>query len=102
QSQKDEAARRLLQMTGDTVAQLVRNFLIDPGNRSAQLAVARAIASESATDLTFVDPLFALMGHDRTLTEAAADALAAFNQNLDVLARLSSRFAAAREQKDFA
>ncbi len=101
QVQKDELARRLVQRPDGESHEIVRNFLIDPGNRGAQLAITRALASNPTLDPTHIDPLFALMGTDRALTDAAAEALACYKRNLDILARLMTRFAAPRDQRDF-
>ena len=72
---RDEAARRLLQtQVSDSKAALL-SILKDFSNREAQLAVARALASSLAADVDFQEPLIALMGSDRGLTEVGAEAL---------------------------
>src|SRR5690606_11724708 len=53
------------------------------------LAVARALAGQVVTpDPAFIDPLFAVMGSDRALSEAAGQALASYKLQPAVADRL--------------
>lgn len=85
---RDEAARRLVSRQSPQARQILLSVLVSVGNRDGQLAVARALASSSNNDPQFIVPLFALLGPDRALTDAAADALATYKTNPQVLSRL--------------
>lgn len=87
---RDEAARRLLarQVAQPQAKQLLLSALVNVANPRAQLAVARAMGSDLTADPAFVDPLFALIGPDRPLSDAACRALANYKGNLVVLNRL--------------
>ncbi|HEY1685875.1 MAG TPA: HEAT repeat domain-containing protein [Tepidisphaeraceae bacterium] len=94
---REEAARRLVSRNSIDGRQILNSVLVSVGNRDGQLAVARALASSSANDPQFVVPLFALLGPDRALTDAAADALATYKGNAQVLSGLIEQ-AQARQQ----
>lgn len=81
QLKRDEAARRLLSRRPELCRKPLLAAIVDVSNRPAQLAVARALAAEPAPDPTFVTPLNALLGSDRQLTEAAAQALTNYISN---------------------
>jgi hypothetical protein len=76
QDDRDEAARRLVGRDAPEARETLRRVL-DSGNRGAQLAVARALAENPRPDPAWVPSLFRLLGPDRPLTVAAAQALAA-------------------------
>jgi HEAT repeat protein len=98
QSQRDEAANRLAsRLTGES-RQMLLNVLADFANPRGQLAVARALAGESAPEPAFIDPLFALLGTDRALTEAAAQAIANYRSSPGAFTRLVN-FANSRQQR---
>ncbi len=99
QEERDEAARRLVSRRRDEARQILRQVLVSAGNRNGQLSVARALANDPKPDPEFVVPLFALLGPDRALTEAAAHALAAYKGNPEVLSRLIA-VANARQQPE--
>src|SRR5439155_12282044 len=88
QDERDEAARRLVSRQTDQANEILRSALVGVGNRGAQLAVAKALAADRKPDQLFIDPLFALIGPDRVLSEAAAQALAQYKNDLEVLSRL--------------
>lgn len=96
---RDEAARRLVSRQSEQAKQILISVLVSVGNRDGQLAVARALAGSSENDPRFIVPLFALLGPDRALTDAAADALATYKGNPDVLTRLIG-LVTARQQPD--
>jgi HEAT repeat protein len=85
---RDEAARRLLQLRTDASLRLIQRRLADFSGRNNQIAVARAIADSQDPSVSLVDALFALLGSDRQLSEAAARGLAAYKSNPAVLNRL--------------
>ena len=90
QADRDEAARRLvLRHTGPANA-ILNRILQTAGNRAGQLAVAKALAVDPYPDPQFINPLFALIGVDRTLTDAAMQALSAYKGNSEVFPRLAS------------
>lgn len=95
--ERDEAARRLLSRKSDESKRILLSVLTSVGNRQGQLAVARAIGESSGNDPGFIDPLFAMIGPDRGLTDAAVDALATYKGNRQVLSRLID-LANSREQ----
>lgn len=97
QDQRDEAARRLVLRPDQDSRQILLRTLTNEGNPRGQLAVARALADEALGDRRFIDPLFSLLGPDRTLSDAAAAALGTFRNDPDVLTRLITRASSADE-----
>lgn len=100
QEDRNEAARRLLQRQNEEIRQALRAVLVDVGNRGGQLAVALALANTPTPLEMYKDPLFALLGADSKLTEAGAQALANFKGNPEVLTRLATNYALARQQRE--
>lgn len=98
-AQREEAARRLLQRPGEQSLIALRAALEDAANPRSQLAVARAIASQPNPDASLVAPLQGLIGPDRAMTEAAAQALANFGDNPEALRHLV-RLAGSRQQRE--
>jgi HEAT repeat protein len=99
QSDRDEAALRLVRRNSPEARLELRRVLTSIGDRGGQLAVAKALATDVAPDPSFIDPLFALIGTDRALTDAAAQALGAYKNDAGVLDRLL-RLATDRAQAD--
>ncbi len=97
--QREEAALRLVSRATPEARTILLNALTDVSNRPAQLAVARALASDAQPDPRFINPLFERLGADKALTEAAAVALANYKGNPEVLNRLAE-FALARNQPE--
>jgi HEAT repeat protein len=89
QSQRDEAAQRLLSRHTNEARQSLRDALISQ-NELAQLAVARALAMNPDADTSFIDPLFRLLDVAK-IAPAAGRALAGYKTDGDVLARLIDR-----------
>ncbi len=85
---RDEAAKRLVSRRTLDSQKILLDVLVNAGNSKGQLSVARALAGGGVTDPVFVDPLFALFGSDKSLSEAAADALAEYKTSGTVLNRL--------------
>jgi HEAT repeat protein len=80
-ARREEAARRLLARPGPQSTQALINALQANNDAGAQLAVARALASAPTTpDAAFIPPLVAALGPNRALTDAAAQALASYDQ----------------------
>ncbi len=101
QSARDEAARRLLNLNLPSADAILKAALVDP-NPASQTAVARALADDPQPDGSFVNPLFAAIGSNRALTEAACAALANFNNNSEVLTRLIDLASNKQRTSDFA
>jgi HEAT repeat protein len=93
QEQRDEAARRLVSRQNDPARQMLHKALTDEGNVRSQLAVARALVFDEHPDDRFIDPLFSLLGSDKTLADAAAQALSTYRNDPNVLSRLLNRAA---------
>jgi HEAT repeat protein len=87
QEERDEAARRLVSRRTPEARRVVANALVNL-NPAGQLAAARALADDPPGDPALIDPLFAALGVNPRLTEAAARALASYRANPDVLTRL--------------
>ena len=85
QSQRDEAALRLVLRQTPRALQALRAALIDAGNKPAQLAAARALAQHPVAQEDLKVPLRALIGSEPRLTDAAIRALAGFRDDPDVL-----------------
>ncbi|MCC7350593.1 MAG: HEAT repeat domain-containing protein [Phycisphaerales bacterium] len=90
QTERDEAARRLVLRHTEAANTILNRILQAAANRPGQLAVAKALAIDPAPDPQFINPLFALIGVDRPMTEAAIQALSAFKDNTEVFSRLAS------------
>lgn len=88
QNLRDEAARRLVTWQNSDASQILNRTLQTTANRSGQLAVARALAYSTAPDGLFVNPLFALIGSDKSLNDAALRALATYKTNEQVTSRI--------------
>lgn len=87
QDRRDEAARRLISRQTPQARQIVTAALIDL-NPGGQLAAARALIGDPRPDPAVIDPLFALIGTNRGLTEAAVRALGNYKSDPNVLTRL--------------
>lgn len=98
-AQREEAARRLLQQDTPQARQAIQRTLEDASDPQAQLAVARAISANGLCRSEYLVPLRLMMGNDRILTDAAAQALAACRDNPESL-RLLVNFASARQQRE--
>jgi HEAT repeat protein len=90
QEQRDEAARRLVSRQSPDARAILANSLGDFNNPAGQLAAARALQDIAQPDPALINPLFAALGNNRQLTEAAARALANYKTNPEVLTRLTS------------
>jgi HEAT repeat protein len=99
QEERDESARRLIARQTPQANEILRNALVSAGNRGAQLAAARALGTDNRPDPNLIDPLFALLGPDRALTEAAAQALTQYKGDSGVISRLI-RIVSARQQPE--
>jgi HEAT repeat protein len=88
QKARDEAARRLAARTNPDARQQLLNVLNNAGNPRGQQSAAKALAGQTAPDPRFIDPLLALLGSDRALSDAAAQALAEYKSNSTVIGRL--------------
>lgn len=99
QADRDEAARRLAYRHTPAANLILGRMLQAAGNRAGQLAVAKALAGDSNPDPQFINPLFALIGVDRPLTEAAVQALSAYTGNTEVFSRLASLATAAPQRE---
>lgn len=91
-------AREMLQRNSPEDHAALRKLLEDANDPQGQLAAARAIASSAKPPAELIVPLRLLMGTDRQLTEASAQALAAY-RSADAL-HLLVNFAAARQQRE--
>lgn len=98
QDDRDEAARRLV-ARGTPEARATLRGALDSGNRNAQLAAARALAGDPKPEEGLIPLLFRLLGPDRPLTEAATQALASYQNNAEVTAKLVS-LATARGERE--
>ena len=87
QEARDDAARRLVSRRSPEARQIVADALVNL-NPAPQLAAARAFADDPEPDPALVNPLFAILGTNRQLTEAAARALANYKSNAEVTTRL--------------
>ncbi|MGA2501049.1 MAG: HEAT repeat domain-containing protein, partial [Tepidisphaeraceae bacterium] len=99
--QREEAARRLAQRNAPDANRALLAVLQDVSNRDGQIAVARALAGQSPPDPMFYDVLASLLSQDRALTEAAAQALAAFKTPAarDRLKQFATNLAQPRESR---
>jgi HEAT repeat protein len=88
QPQRDEAARKLVSRQSEEARQILRAALLNEANHAAQLAAARALAFDPSPDDRLIDQLFALLGPDKPLSDAASAALASYHSNTQVLIRL--------------
>lgn len=85
---REEAARRLLQRSDQRAQELVLQALGSFNNRDAQLAAARALPSAQRANPVYIDALFALLGNNRVLNDAASTALGMYKGSQRVLGRL--------------
>ena len=97
--QREQAARALLAENTDASRQALVRYLEDASDPMGQLAAARAVVAAGNVDRAFLVPLRLMMGTDRALTEAAAQALARFQDNPEAV-RLLVNFASARQQRE--
>src|SRR5205814_3660507 len=89
QSDRDEAARRLVQRQTADARQTLAAILNESGNRPNQLSVARAVVGDPNPDPTLVNALFALVQTQQPLLmEAAVAALANYRDQADFHPRL--------------
>jgi HEAT repeat protein len=95
--QREQAAERLVQRQRPDAQDILLSTLGDKDNRPAQIAVAKALASDPRPDARFIEPLMALLGRDSNATRAATAALNNYPDNPQVLADLI-RFAASGSQ----
>lgn len=98
QSQRDEAALRLISRHDPQSPQILLDVL-KFDDRGGQLAVARAAADHPVPDPDFINALFALFGADRSLNEAAAQALAALRDDPEVINRLAATALSAQQRE---
>jgi len=82
-AKREEAARRLVSRSSKEADDVLLKVLT-AGNREAQIAVARALASDQTPEPAFINPLSTLLGSGAVLTEAVAQALVTFKGNDDV------------------
>jgi HEAT repeat protein len=94
-----ESARRLVLKQSPAARQRLKDALQYLSNQAVQLAAAKALAADPAPDPDLVIPLFACIGTSRALSEAAANALANYRSNPDVMTRLISQ-ARSRELRE--
>jgi HEAT repeat protein len=87
QALREQAARRLASRRSADATQILLSALLEP-NPGGQLAVAKALADEPAHDPAFINPLFATLGTNNALTDAAARALSGYKSSPQVLTRL--------------
>ncbi len=99
---RDEAAKRLVSRQSADSRKILLDVLVNAGNPKGQQSVARALADGGATDSAYVDPLFALFGSDKALSEAAADALATYKSSGTVLNRLIELAQSPRDTRESA
>jgi HEAT repeat protein len=101
-ARREEAARILLRGGGESAKAAIQHALEDSSDQQGQLSTAKAIAATPNADPAFLVPLRLMMGTnrtDRTLTEAAAQALASYRDSPEAL-RLLINFASARQQHE--
>lgn len=96
---RDDAARQLVARRDAASREVLLKALEDASDRVAQLAAARAVATGADPNPAYLVPLHLLMGSERTLTEAASQALASYRDNPESL-RLLINFASARQQRE--
>jgi len=99
---RDEAAKRLVSRRSPEAQQILSSVLVNAGNPRGQLAVARALADNGNIDPGLIDPLFALIGADRALTDAACEALTHYKNNPAVLNRLIEAAQNTRDNRETA
>ena len=98
-ARREEAARQLLREHSAASLQFLLRGLEESSDPQRQLAIARAIAGSVNPDPVFLVPLRLMMGTDRSLTEAACQAIANYKDNLEAL-RLLINFASSRQQRE--
>ncbi len=87
QEDRDEAARRLMSRQTPEARRIVADTLVTL-NPGGQLAAVRALADDPNPDPLIVDSLFAALGTNRQLNEAASRALANYKTDPQVVSRL--------------
>ncbi len=97
---RDEAARRLVSRGSAESHKALSDVLVNAGNPRGQLSVTRALADAGSTDPAWIDPLFALIGQDRALSDSACTALANYKNNSAVLNRLIEAAQNTRDTRD--
>lgn len=97
--QREQAARRILEQTGDAAIASLAAVLEDDTNPRAQLAVARVLCTDPTPHPALAAPLRHLVGADRTLTETAIQALSNFSDSTAALTQLTE-LAASRQQRE--
>lgn len=98
-AEREEAARDVLLLDTPQSRAAIQKALEDASDSQAQLAVARALAGTSLCRSEYLVPLRLMMGTDRILTDAAAQALASCRNSPEAL-RLLVNFASARQQRE--
>lgn len=88
-SQRDEAARRLVARQTPLSRAYIDQVLGNATNSRGQLAIARAVADDPNPDPALIDRLADLLGADRLMTDAAAQALANYKSNPQAVDRLT-------------
>src|SRR5215208_3379225 len=71
-AKREEAARRLVSRSSPEADSVLLKAIEDFNNRDAQIAVARALASDPTPQQMFVEPLLKQLGSGVMLTEAVA------------------------------
>lgn len=97
---REQAAQRLVARNSPEATEVLRQALADLGNPEAQLAAARALASDPQPKPVLIDPLFALLDDAarRPTLDAATRALSLFKSNPEVLPRLIAVLRRARSE----
>jgi HEAT repeat protein len=87
--QREDAARRLLSRQSPEARKILNDALVSM-NSGASLAVARALTEDTRPDATMIDPLFAVLGENRSaeFNRASAAALGNYKGVPAVLLRL--------------
>ena len=93
---REEAARRLVSRPSAEADDILLRALTE-GKFEAQLATATALAADSTPNADFIEPLALLLGRERALTTAAAQALTAFKDIELVRNRMEAFIANARQ-----
>ncbi len=96
---REQAARILVAERTAQSRQTITQALENSADPVGQIAAARAIASGLDPASDYLVPLRLMMGMDRQLTEAAAQALASYKDNPEAL-RLLTNFASSRQQRE--
>ena len=92
-AERDEAARRLVDLNTPEAESALQKALVATGNPRGQQSAARALAEDPTPDPAYIIPLGAMIGGDPISTEAAARALAHLRESLDARLKLRSAVA---------